>query len=118
MLATPLLDHEATVWRRNETKGPKFREVQPGWAIVSGTADTAFGIQVRSERREDPGGGEAVMGDYAGYASDPELDVQEGDVLQLTSGPESPANLEVQRVYRPRKHHTELTLTAWHGSLT
>jgi hypothetical protein len=118
MIPAVLEDHTVTVYRKNQTRGPKFREAKPGWAAVAGTAGTAVGIQVRRERREDGGPGEAVAGEYKGFSNDPDLDVQEGDVLDVTAGPESPATLKVEEAYRPRNHHTELVLSRWQGSLT
>lgn len=111
-------DHTATCHRATESKGADFREVTRTWAAVAAATDFELALQVNREAREDAGPGERVRGEYNGYCEDAEIDVQEGDVLDVTAGPDSPATLYVEQVYRPANDHAEFVLSSWDGSLS
>lgn len=111
-------DHTATAHRKTETKGPDFREVRRGWNPVAAATDFELGLQVNREARQDAGPGERVRGEYNGYCADAGIDVQEGDVLDVTAGPDSPAQLYVEQAYRPANDHAEFVLSSWDGSLS
>ena len=59
---------------------------------------------------------EIVRGEYKGFAP-AGMNVCEGDVLEVTAGPESPLTVEVDSVRRPRGRHAEFVLTTWTGEL-
>lgn len=109
-------DHTATVWRSTESRSAGLRDVTRSWAKVAAATGIRIGVQVLRERRDDTGGGERTTGEYSGYGP-AALDLEEGDVVQLTAGPEAPATLEVDRACRPQNRHLELTLIAWPGEL-
>lgn len=115
MVGPAQYDHTVTVWRSTESRGA-LREVTRSWSKVAGAIGTRMGVQPRRERRQDTGGGERVTGEYAGYGP-AGLDVQEGDVVQVTAGPEAPCSLLVDAASRPLGHHLEATMVSWKGEL-
>jgi hypothetical protein len=102
-----LLDHLVTVWRATESAGT-LRSVTRTWSAGTRTSLPAA-IQVRGERQGDTGGGERTTGTYLGFMR-AGADVQEGDILQVTAGPDNWGFLLVGGVSSPRGHHTELEL--------
>jgi hypothetical protein len=117
MIPATMLDHTATVWRSTESRSASLRSVSRSWSKVSGEDGVRLAVQTRRERREDVGPGETVGGEYSGYGP-AGRDIEEGDVVQLTAGPEAPATLEVDSAHRPRNEHLELVLVNWEGSLS
>lgn len=102
-----LLNHTVSVWRSTESTGTLGAVVRT-WAVVA--TGLAAAIQVQEERWESAGPGEMTHGKYKGFL-DVDADVEEGDVVEVTAGPGTFGFLKVHRVYRPRGHHTELTLS-------
>jgi hypothetical protein len=45
-------------------------------------------------------------------------DVQKRDIVELITGPNAPAKLEVISMDRPRGHHIELVCDEWEGKIT
>lgn len=121
MISATHFDHVVTVWGSQETRGSTFREATRSWQKVPGEDRVGMAIQARRETRSDEGPGERVAGEYKGFAS-AAMNVTEGDVIEIHSGPEASASgptrkLKADSVYRPRGHHTELTLVQWDGEL-
>lgn len=116
MIGGAIADHTVTVWRFSELRGATFREVAKAWAPVEGTPGTRLTIQTKREARSSAGPGTIVRGQYKGIGP-VGLDVCEGDVLEVTAGPEAPLRLKVESARRPRHHHLELDLETWAGSL-
>lgn len=115
-----LFDHRVRVWGSQEIRGASFGDPSRKWSPVPGHEDVPMAVQVRRESRTDGGPGEHVAGEYKGFAG-AGVDVVEGDVIEIVSGPEASTNpsevvaLKVDSVYRPRGHHTELVLIQWLG---
>lgn len=116
MIPARHFDHTVTIWRATEAAGATFRDIGRSWAKVSGEDGVGMAVQAKRETRQDAGPGERVVGEYRGFAP-AGMDVVEGDVVQVTAGPESPRNLKADSVYRPRNRHTQLVLVEWQGAL-
>ena len=114
MFGATTYDHTLNVWRFTESRGATFREVVRSWTKT--ISDIRMKVQATRERREDVGPGEIVGGEYNAYGS-AHHDIREGDVLELTAGPESPRTLKVDSAYRPMSHHAELVLVPFTGEL-
>lgn len=117
MIGGVLYDHTVTVWRFRESESSTLRVKERRWAPVSGEDGVRLSIQTRRESWDNPGGGQKAVGEYSGYGP-PNLDILEGDVLEVYEGPEAPMKVEVDSARRPRGHHTELVLISWQGSLS
>jgi hypothetical protein len=115
-------DHTVTVWGSVDVRGATFGEVSRTWSIVPGQSDIRIAIQARRETRQDAGPGERVVGEYVGFGH-ASMDVIEGDVIEVISGPEAHPNpgevrlLKVDSSYKPRLRHTQLVLIQWDGEL-
>ncbi len=95
MIPAPLFQHHASVWRYSEKRGTTgLRETIRSWKKVEGSKRVGLILKVNHERRADTGGGERTEGEYDGVCN-PDVDVHEGDVLEVYSGRMSPLNLEV-----------------------
>lgn len=115
-------DHRVRIWGSTDLRGPTFGDVGRVWSIVPSQDDVGMAVQAKRETRSDQGPGERVVGEYAGFAH-AGVDVIEGDVIELLSGPEAsgdlnePRLLKADSVYRPRGRHTQLVLIDWQGAL-
>jgi len=116
MISARQFDHTVTVWGSQEVRGPTFGDVTRSWTTVPGMDGVRIAIQAKRETRQDAGPGERVVGEYMGYGP-ATLDVSEGDIAEITAGPDAPLTLKVDSVYRPRGRHTELVLIQWDGVL-
>lgn len=122
MIPSTHFDHRVQVWGSTDVRGSTFGDVSRAWSPVPGQYDVGMAIQVKRQTRSDQGPGERVVGEYHGYAS-ADVDVVEGDVLEILSGPEASANpdeprlLKADSVYRPRGRHTQIVLIDWQGAL-
>lgn len=115
MSLAALMDHTATGYRATESTSASGTASKAWAAQESGFACS---VQVDSERVADVGPGEFTTGMYRLYAADPTLDIEEGDVIDVTAGPESPLRVEVMQVSRIRNHHLSARCEAWEGSLS
>lgn len=108
-----LLNHTASVWRPVETEGA-MRSVQKVYTKIS-TVRVAVRRPATSMGEAGPGltpTGERVIYSIPGW------DIQPFDVLELTSGPDSPGRWEVDEPpTRPRGHHMEIRCRAYAGDL-
>jgi hypothetical protein len=122
MIPTRLFDHTVTVWGSQDVRGATFGDVERSWSRVPGQDGVRIAIQARRETRQDAGPGERVVGEYAGFGP-ASMDVVEGDVIEITAGPEASPNpnecrlLKVDSAYKPRGRHTQLVLIQWDGEL-
>lgn len=122
MIPSRHFDHVVTVWGSQEVRGATFGEPKRLWSMVPGQDGIRIAIQTRRETRQDAGPGERVVGEYAGFGP-ASMDVVEGDVIQVHSGPEASRNpeeprlLKVDSAYPPRMHHMQLVLIQWDGAL-
>ena len=95
MIPAPLLDHRATVWRYLEKRGSSLLETTRQWGRVSTAQRMGLLLEANREARDDTGGGERTTGEYSGTCN-AHVDVCEGDVLEVYSGPNAPINLKVE----------------------
>ncbi len=117
MIPAPLLDHHATVWRPSEKRGTSgLRDTIRSWTKVEGSKRVGLILKVNHERRADTGGGERTDGEYDGICN-AEVDVSEGDVLEVYSGRMSPVNLKVDQHDAAGGMSAELVLIPFTGKL-
>jgi hypothetical protein len=122
MIPSRHFDHVVTIWGSHELRGPTFGDASRLWNMVPGQDQIRIAIQTKRETRSDQGPGERVIGEYKAFGP-ASLDVIEGDVIEIHSGPEASVNaehprlLKVDSAYKPRSHHTELVLIDWQGAL-
>lgn len=113
-LPATTFDHRATVWGQSEEKGSTFREKRRRWKRVEERVPCM--IYPTRERREDSGGGERTTGEWKALAPFG-AKLEEGDVLEVYSGPMAPVQLKVDQVHRPGRSHTQLVLVDFSGKL-
>lgn len=122
MISARHFDHVVTVWGSQDVRGATFGDVERAHSMVPGQDQVRMAIQTRRESVNDAGPGERTAGEYKGFAS-ASMDVIEGDIVEIHSGPEASVNpseprlLKVDSHYKPRNRHTELTLVNWDGEL-
>lgn len=110
---THLLDHTARVWRRVETIGTL------GDTIV--TYDLAYDELACAEDGQNsvagnPGAGQTPIGRRWVYF-DVGPTIRFRDVIELVSGPNAPAALEVESSDNRRGHHLEIQASEFRGKL-
>jgi hypothetical protein len=122
MIPSRHFDHVVTIWGSNELRGPTFGDASRRWSMVPGMDQIRIAIQARRETVQDAGPGERTVGEYAGFGP-ASLDVIEGDVIEVHSGPEASRNpeeprlLKVDSAYPPKMRHMQLVLIQWDGAL-
>lgn len=116
MIPSTHFDHRASVWRFQERESATLRVKERQWGPVAGSDDVPVALQAQRQTWEDRPGGQKVGGEWKAFAH-ADMDVLEGDVLEVYEGPLAPMNLEVDSAYPPRSHHMELVLIPWDGSL-
>jgi hypothetical protein len=108
-----LLDHTARIWRPVVSLGVVREEIRT--FIPVALADCT--VRRPSARVADAGGGLVSQGERVVYF-EPEVILEPRDIIELTSGPDSPGLFEVDApVTRPRGHHIEATCRLWLGKL-
>jgi hypothetical protein len=113
-MITNLFDHVATIYRATETLNA-LREKINTWTAQA-TPERMF-LDTSPFRENDEGAGRYMAGTAEGFMR-AAADVQEGDVIDVTSGPNAPRTLRVLNADRLRGHHTELLLEQYRGTLT
>jgi len=116
MIPASVLDHSAKVFRYTESRGSTMRETRRSWKPVLGMDDYRLKLSPLNERLADTGAGERAAGEWKAIAG--VGDVEEGDVLDVVTGPEAPVYLEVLSKRSPGGRHLELELAPWTGSLS
>lgn len=122
MIPARHFDHVVTVWGSQETRGATFGDVERQWSRVPNQDHVGMAIQAITEGQRDMGPGEHDEGEYRAFAH-ASMDVIEGDVVEIHSGPEASVNTDAPRLlrvkssYKPRLRHTQLRLVAWMGEL-
>lgn len=122
MIPSRHFDHTVRVWGSQVTRGPEFSEPERQWSPVPGQDNVPMAIQTKRESVNDAGPGERVAGEYVAYGH-AAVDVLEGEVIEVLSGPEFDSNpncvrtLKVDSAYRPRGRHLQLVLIEWMGVL-
>lgn len=122
MIPARHFDHVVTIWGAQDVRGVDYGDVQRQWSRVPLMESVRVTIQARSERVRAAGPGELVEGEYKAYGS-ASLNVVEGDVVEIVSGPEASGNplvprlLKVASAYKPKNRHTQLVLTDFAGTL-
>lgn len=121
MIPARHFDHVVTIWGSQETRGPTFGDASRRWSMVPGMDQIRIAIQAKRETVQDAGPGDRTVGEYRGFGS-AALDVIEGDVIEVHSGPEASVNeeprlLQVDSAYKPRGRHAQLVLIQWDGAL-
>lgn len=123
MIPSRHFDHTVTIWGSQDVRGATFGEVSRTWSQVPSMDGVRIALQAKRETRQDAGPGERVVGEYHGYGP-ASLNVVEGDVIEVTAGPEAapegadPRLLKVDSAYKPRGRHAQLVLIQWDGALT
>lgn len=100
-----LFDHKATVRRATESED-ELAEALSSYADA-GEIDLAL-VPPKTRPREFAGA-EVPAGEVEGYAA-ADANVQTGDVLNVTSGPEAPSSWRVLGVAHPRGRFAAMTL--------
>lgn len=114
MSISHLLDHTATVWRRQRTTDA-HGIVTTGYLLV-GTHQV--GVRRPRDPITDTGPGLAPAGERVIYA-DADEDIRALDVVSLVAGPDMGTTVEVDgQPTRPRGHHLEARCRIWHGVLS
>lgn len=108
------MDHAADVYAGVETKGTAG-SVRTTFGPTKKAAALDCNVQVDRERMAELGPGEVVEALYSVYFDDPDADVEEGDVLNILTGPEAPLTVRVGLCYRPRGKHLEAQAENWQG---
>lgn len=112
-LPATTFDHRATVWIQSDAKGATFRETVRRWKRSHGVPCMIYPTR---ERRDDTGGGERTTGEWKALAPFG-AKIEEGDVLEVYSGPMAPVKLKVDQVHRPGRSHTQCVLVDFSGRL-
>lgn len=108
-----LFDHVARVHRVSESVNALREKVN----TLTPLPDTErMALDTSPFRSGDEGAGQFVEGSAEGFMR-ATADVQEGDVLEVISGPEAPRTLRVISASRPRGHHCELVMEMYRGKL-
>lgn len=115
-ISARFLDHTGTIYGSTDSRGAGFGDVTRRYTQVPGMVDVPLALQQRFERRDDPGGGQRPTGEWksGGSAS---LDVEVGDVIDYTAGPNAPICLRVDAREKPGGRHTELVMVTFDGEL-
>jgi len=111
-----VMDHVATIWGSQESRGADWLEVDRNWSPVPEMEKIALGVQAQRGTIDDDRPGERVAAEYQGVGPRG-LNVCEGDVVELLEGPHAPRLLKVDHVDPPFGNHVELVLLSWRGSL-
>lgn len=107
-----LLDHTCVIWRKVETTGAKYAESvktfeQPFEVLpCTGTRKNAVVSQ--------DGPGIVNVGERRIYF-DIGPEILKRDLIELLTGGDAPALLEVESVTRPRNHHIEVRVSEYSG---
>jgi hypothetical protein len=109
------MDHRLSVYRPSIVRDEVTRREEREYSVEA--EGLAAGVQ--SDRRSlmvlQPG--EAQVGAWSVYLRMDEDEVFEGDVLDITDGPESPRKLEVMEAYRPRRRFQQIKARNFEGAL-
>jgi hypothetical protein len=108
------LDHQATIYRATITKGRSGEEIR---TLVAVATEVPISVRRPSARIGNRGPGLGAIGERVIY-TESDVDLAERDVVQLTSGPDAGALVEIDSPpTRPRGHHLEATGRLWAGKL-
>jgi hypothetical protein len=108
-----LLDHQARVWRLDETLGDHRETVHDRAPVYDSVPCT---LKRMRAVLSDAGPGLVPSGERTVYFL-PAVTLEQRDVVELISGPDAPATLEVESSSKPRGHHVEARCTEFHGKL-
>lgn len=106
-----LLDHTARVWRRTETAGT-YAETVISYDIVYAAARCT--LRRKRAVLSDAGPGVVGVGERTLYFPKG-VTLVKRDLVELVTGPDAPAWLEVESAAKPRGHHVEARCTEYHG---
>ena len=109
-----LLDHTCRIWRPSRSLGAARQEV-----VCHAVAEASLPCAANRKRSvlALQQGGLGDSGQRMVYL-DLGANVEERDVVELLTGPNAPALLEVISKDTPRGHHIELTCDEWEGKIT
>ena len=111
MAISHLFDHEAVIWRKGETLG-EYRETVKGFVLQYGP------LGCKANRKaavlQDANAGIVDSGDRVFYFEKGPV-VLKRDLVELVTGPDAPAILEVENTTIPRDHHLEVRCVEYHG---
>jgi hypothetical protein len=111
-----LFDHAIRVWRPVRSRGAHREQIQALEPVIEPDGLNAR-VSSPTGLLADTGPGLTMVGERKVYMNT-SLDVQKRDILELVSGPNAPATLEVDGPpHRPRGHHLELRCREWTGKL-
>lgn len=107
-----LADHTAIIWHKLETLGPA-RETEKSFPTFSGPFDCKADRKKAIQSDAGPGmwgaGLRTIFFDIGPAIGD-------RDLVELVTGPDAPAMLEVESVTRPRDHHIEVRVSEYRGA--
>ena len=106
-----LLDHTARIWRRTETPGT-YLETTIDYAVVYAAADCT--LKRKAAVLAEAGPGIVDAGGRTVYFL-PSVTLVKRDLVELVTGPDAPAWLEVESASRPRGHHVEARCAEYSG---
>lgn len=106
-----LLDHECVVWRPTETRGT-YAETVRGYSILHALISCA--VLRKNAVIAQAGPGRIDAGERRVYW-DVGPTVEKKDLIELVTGPDAPAFLEVESMTTPRGHHVEVRVSEYNG---
>lgn len=106
-----LLDHTARVWRHGESLGT-YAETTVSYTLVYNSLPCT--LRRKRAMLSEAGPGTVDAGERTVYFK-PAVRLQEKDLVELVTGPDSPDWLQVESSARPRGHHIEARCTEFHG---
>lgn len=112
-----LVDHRADAYRATGDTVGSHGQSTTTLAAEPVAAGFPCSVLVDSERLEQVGPGELAIGAYRVGSPDPGLDILEGDVVHVHTGPEAPLTLRVESRSSPRGAITLLRCATWKGKL-
>ncbi len=117
-----LMNHRARVWRPTQARGIR-REVVNDFAIVTEpTRNNARPAPIRGTLTDKGPGEQRTLADRRGWYLTKEVVVDEKDVIEFVSGPESPLRVRVLSSSFPGRpnatgHHHMVTVEPYVGRL-
>jgi hypothetical protein len=110
-----LLDHVSKIWTRTEALD-QYRSSTRTYLVSEGNEAIPCTATRKRTVLGKIGGGSTPLGDRVVYFDIGPV-MNEGDVIELIEGPDSPAKLEIQGLAYPRDNHIEARVSEFKGNL-
>jgi hypothetical protein len=111
MSFSSLLDHTARIWRRTEALGT-YQETTASYSLAY--ASVPCTLRRKRAVLSEAGPGTVDVGERTVYFK-PAVTLEEKDLVELVTGPDSPDWMEVESRAKPRGHHIEARCVEFHG---